>query len=352
MPVDGLSIEWARIEPEEGHFSTAALDHYRRVLAACHENGLDPCVTYHHFTNPLWVSADGGWESPKTVDRFLRYCERATEHLGDLIEIGCTLNEPQLPAMLAMSGVLPKQGLKYLAPFVAEAASHCGSDLERFSPFLLSDPFKIRDLMLDAHQRASEVIRGSRGDFPVGVTLAIQDLQAVAGGEEMLAEVRAECLDPFLEAARKDDFIGVQTYSRTRFGPDGVLPAEDGVPVLIMGYEFWPQALENTIRYASDIAEVPVYVTENGIGTEDDEQRIGYYREALGALTRCIGDGIDVRAYYAWSLLDNYEWIHGYGPKFGIVSVDRRTQERTPKRSAALLGRVASRNEFDPAEFV
>jgi beta-glucosidase len=297
------------------------------------------------------VTADGGWESEKTVDRFLRFCERSTNHLGDLIAIGCTLNEPQIPALLALTGVLPRQGIKQLAPFTEEAARRCGSDLEKFSAFFFADPFKTRDIMLDAHVRASGVIRGARGDFPVGVTLAMQDLTAEPGGEEKLAEARAECFDPFLEAARSDDFVGVQTYSRGRFGPDGALPAEDGVPVLIMGYEFWPQALEGTIRYAAAKAQVPIYVTENGIGTDDDGQRIDYYREALGALGRCLQDGIDVRGYYAWSLLDNFEWMQGYGPRFGIVSVDRETQARTAKRSARLLGEVARANRFEPDDF-
>ena len=123
------------------------------------------------------------------------------------------------------------------------------------------------------------------------------------------------------------------------------------MPVLIMGYEFWPQALEGTIRYAAGKARVPVYVTENGIGTDDDAQRIDYYRGALSALGRCIADGVDVRGYYAWSLLDNFEWTHGYGPRFGIVSVDRETQVRTPKRSAELLGGVAKANRFEPEAF-
>ena len=148
--------------------------------------------------------------------------------------------------------------------------------------------------------------------------------------------------------SRSDDFIGVQTYSRSRFGPDGPLPAEDGVPVLAMGYEYWPQALEGTIRWAAEATGVPVVVTENGIGTDDDAQRVSYYREALSALVRCLDDGVDVRGYYAWSLLDNFEWIHGYGPRFGLVSVDRTTQVRTPKPSARLLGEVARKNAFDP----
>ncbi|MDJ0785985.1 MAG: family 1 glycosylhydrolase [Myxococcota bacterium] len=345
-----LSIEWARIEPEEGHFSRAALEHYRRVLGTCHDHGLSTCVTFHHFTSPLWVSADGGWESERTAERFARYCDRATRSLGDLVDRGCTLNEPNLPVSLAHAGVLPTGGLKHV-PFVVEAARRCGADAEHFAPFLVGDPYRVRDVMLAAHERGREAMREAGAPFPVGVTLAMQEGQAVPGGEEHLARWKRENFEPFLELARDDDFIGVQTYSRNRFGPEGQLPPEEGVPVLIMGYEYWPQALEATVRYAAEATSVPVVVTENGIGTDDDEQRVAYYREALSALVRCMQDGIDVRGYYAWSLLDNYEWIHGYGPRFGIVSVDRETQARTPKKSARLLGEVARSNAFDPASF-
>ena len=206
--------------------------------------------------------------------------------------------------------------------------------------------------MLAAHLRGRDAIRSGPGAFPVGITLAIQDCVAEPGGEEKLASMRRESFEPFLEAARADDFVGVQTYSRTRFGPAGALPPEPGVPVLVMGYEYWPQALEGTIRYAAEVSGVPIVVTENGIGTDDDAQRVSYYREALAALARCLESGIDVRGYYAWSLLDNYEWLYGYKPRFGLVAVDRETQQRTPKRSAQLLGEVARANAFDAAMFV
>lgn len=349
-----FSIEWARIEPEEGHFSRSALEHYRRMLSVCAERGLRSCVTYHHFSSPRWVAADGGWESRRTVDRFLRYCERATRALGDRIELACTINEANLPVALALSGVLPRDGTKHRLPFVAEAARRCGSDLARFAPFLIADPFRTRDVMLEAHVRARDVIRGAVARAPrAGVTLAMQDLQAVPGGEARLAEARAESFDLFLDAARgADDFVGVQTYSRTRFGPEGPLPPEPGVPVLVMGYELWPDALEGTLRYAAARSGVPLYVTENGIGTDDDEQRVGYFRGALAALVRAMQSGVDVQGYFAWSLLDNFEWMLGYGPRFGLVSVDRETQRRTPKRSARLLGDVARHGVFDPERFV
>ena len=342
-----FSIEWARVEPEEGHFSIAALDHYRRMLAACHEHGLLPCVTYHHFTSPRWFTADGGWEDPKNVDRFARYCERVTAHLGDLIGMCCTINEANLGAMLAMAGVLPPDGWKSVSPFVADAARRASSTLDRFGPFLLGHPLKTRDTLLAVHLKARKVIRGGRGTFPVGVTLAMFDFQAVEGGEAQRDRARSESYDVFLEEAQQDEFVGVQTYSRQRFGPDGPIGPEPGVETLIMGYEYWPDALEETVRYARARANVPIYVTENGIGTTDDAQRIEYVRRALSGVVRCLRDGLDVRGYFYWSLLDNFEWLFGYGPQFGLVGVDRRTQLRTPKPSAYWLGGIARANAFE-----
>ena len=343
-----FSIEWARIEPEEGMFSIAALDHYRRMLASCHENGIQPCVTYQHFTSPRWFTADGGWEDMKAVDRFTRYCEKATEHLGDMIGTAYTINEANLTASLAMSGTLPKQGVKARVPFFAEAAKSCGSTLDRFGPFLFGDPFKIRDVMLASHIKARDAIKAGSGAFPVGVTLSISDAQALPGGEAARDEANAEGVDMFLDAANEDDFIGVQMYSRTRYDANGPMKPEEGVEVLIMGYEFWPESLEGVVRYVNERVDVPIYVTENGIGTTNDEQRIEYVRRALKGVVNCLEDGIDLRGYFYWSMLDNFEWVFGYGPQFGLIGVDRDTQLRTVKPSALYLGAIAKANAFDP----
>jgi beta-glucosidase len=342
-----FSVEWARIEPEEGRFSLAALDHYRRMLASCHEHGVKPCVTFHHFTSPRWFALDGGWEERANVDRFLRYCERTVRHLGDLIDTACTINEANLSATLAVTGVFPPGGLKSVASFIGETAARHGSSLERFGSFLLGHPMRTRDTLLEAHVRARDVLRSGPGRFPVGVTLAMQDYQAVPGGEAQRDGARAESFDPFLEAARSDDFVGVQTYTRHRFAKDGPIGPEAGVPVLTMGYEYWPEALEQTVRYASATARVPIHVTENGIDTTDDDQRVAYVRRALEGLARCLEDGIDVRSYFYWSLLDNFEWLFGYGPRFGLIAVDRATQHRRPKPSADWLGRIARTNVLD-----
>lgn len=182
--------------------------------------------------------------------------------------------------------------------------------------------------------------------MPVGLTLAMSDYQAVDGGEATRDRIRHRMEDEFLDATEADDFIGVQTYSRTRIGPDGQLDPEPGVPVLPMGYEYWPDALEATLgrAWAYTGGRSPLLVTENGIGTDDDDQPIAYIGTALEGVQRCVADGIDVVGYTCWSLMDNFEWTQGYGPKIGLVAVDRTTFERTPKPSAYWLGQIARAN--------
>jgi beta-glucosidase len=317
-----FSLEWSRIEPEEGEFSRSALDHYRRMLATCREHDLVPMVTYHHFTHPRWLAAAGTWEAPEAVDRFARYCERVTGHLGDLIGLAGTINEPNVVATMGWRhGLFP--------PRVR--------DRDRRAT--------VNDALVAAHRAAVEAIRSGPGQFPVGLTLSMTDFQTQPGGEEWVERLRRPSEDVFLEATGGDDFIGVQTYTRSRVGPDGALGPEAGVPTTQMGYEYYPEALEGTIRRAwMKTGGLPVLVTENGIGTDDDEARVEYVTRALAGVRRCLDDGIDVRGYFYWSLLDNFEWVLGYGPTFGIVEVDRQTFERRNKPSATWFGGVATSN--------
>jgi beta-glucosidase len=152
--------------------------------------------------------------------------------------------------------------------------------------------------------------------------------------------------DVFLNVTKGDDFLGVQVYTRMLIGPKGWAGYEEGVPVLDMGYEFYPASLEHCLRRAWDYTggSVPLLVTENGIGTTDDDQRIDYVRQALSGVLRALDDGVDVRGYTYWSLLDNFEWAMGYKPKFGLFSVDRDTFARRAKPSAAWLASVAAAN--------
>ena len=340
-----FSLEWSRIEPEEGEFSLAQLDHYRRMLATCHEHDITPMVTFHHFTSPRWLAAAGGWEAQDTPEKFARFCERAMSHLGDLLPLACTLNEVNIgPLIGAITG--KDMSAARSEPWFEAAARAVSSDTSRFTPFVYAGAKLGRDTILAAHRRAVEAIKSGPGRCEVGLTLAMQDIQAGPGGEEMAALMRRELQDVYLAGTRGDDFIGVQTYSRQRFGPDGPLGPEAGVELTQTAYEFWPQALEATIRYASAGTGLPVIVTENGIATGDDTRRIAYIELALRGVAACLRDGLDVRGYTYWSALDNFEWKAGYRPTFGLIAVDRRRQERTVKPSARWLGRIAQANGF------
>lgn len=340
-----FSLEWARIEPEEGFFSTAALDHYRRMIAACLAEGIVPMATFHHFTAPLWFTRDGGWESAASVDRFARYCERAGKALGDVIAYACTINEANIPIMVTMMreavGVAGGGGKRVKA--LEQAARLCGGEAGRFAPYLSGDGHAATPNLIAAHRKAYGILK-PLVDGPVGITLALNDFQAEPGGEKLRDMADQAINGQFLESVKGDDYVGVQTYTRVRFAKDTVLPPPDGAERTQMGYEFYPEALEATIRQAARVSGCAVIVTENGIGTEDDTRRIEYTRRALEGCLRCIKDGIDLRGYIHWSMMDNYEWLEGYRPKFGLVDVDRATQRRTPKPSAAWLGEVARRN--------
>ena len=318
-----FSVEWSRIEPAEGQFSRAALAHYRRQCEGLRARGVDPVVTFHHFTNPRWLAEQGGWETDLAVERFGRFCTVVAEALGDVMTRACTLNEPNI---------------------VATMGWHAGMFPPGKTDVALSRDVTAR--LVDAHRRAVDAIRAAAPDLPVGLALSMTDYQLAPGGEERLESIRHHSENVFLDATKGDDFVGVQVYTRMLIGSHGWAGYEEGVPVLDMGYEFYPASLGNCLRRAWDYTgeAVPLLVTENGIGTTDDAQRVDYVRQALRGLLDALDDGVDVRGYTYWSLLDNFEWALGYRPKFGIVSVDRDTFARRAKPSATWLASVAAGN--------
>jgi len=324
-----FSVEWARVEPEEKEWSNASLDHYRRVAAGCLERGLVPVVTLNHFTLPRWFADLGGWEDAAATGRFARYCERVAEALGDMVGWFCTLNEPNIVAAMGYRfGIFP--------PGVADSSRRA----------------RVSAALVAAHRAGVEAIRSVTSPAEaalrrpmLGMTLSMTDYQALPGGEERMARIRQAMEDVFLEGTEGDDFVGVQTYSRARVSASGTLGPEEGVRVTQMGYEVWPEALGGTIRRAAEVTRgLPLLVTENGISTDDDSERRDFVAAALGSVADCIAEGIDVRGYFYWSLLDNFEWALGYGPKFGLVEVDRQSFTRRPKPSLAWLGSVARAN--------
>lgn len=339
-----FSIEWARIEPEQGMFSVAAIEHYRDVLEACRKNKVKAMVTFNHFITPRWFAGRGGWEADGAAQLFARYCDKVARELGSAMHVATTFNEPNLAQLLfgipgPLSGMVKSPPEKAM---LAAAGERAGTG--RFSSWIFGDFDRIQAGMLEGHRLGYQAIKAACPNLPVGLSLAIADDQAV-GDPAMRDRKRAIAYAPWFKAVSEHgDFVGVQTYTRSLVAPEGELPPPAGARLTDSGMEYWPQALEATIRYTHEHVRLPIYVTENGIAIMDDHVRETYIRTAVGGVAACLGDGIDVRGYVHWSLLDNFEWIFGYQPHLGLVAVDRATMRRTIKPSARMLGAIARNN--------
>ncbi|WP_260929430.1 family 1 glycosylhydrolase [Novosphingobium sp. 9] len=341
-----FSLEWARIEPTPGSFSIAMLDHYKAIMEGCHRRGITPFVTFNHYTTPRWFAERGGWTNRDAPELFARFCERAARHLADGMGHATTLNEPNLTGQLAVILPAATAATMMAADRAMTAAAARAYGAQVFSPgnaVWVADPAATQANMIAAHRAGRQAIKAVRADLPVGVSLAIIDDQA-AGAHSMRDSVRAKFYEPWLEAAREDDFIGVQNYGRTVWSDTGPLPTPAGVETNGAGGEIYPASLADAVRYAHSVARVPVIVTEHGLHTSDDTQRARFIPASLKELRRTMSAGVPVLGYIHWSLIDNFEWISGYGPKFGLHSLDRSTFARTPKPSAAVLAAIVRAN--------
>jgi beta-glucosidase len=334
-----FGIEWSRIEPEPGQFSNAELDRYLRMLEACHENGLAPMVTLSHWTVPRWFAARGGFEMPDSPDLFARFAEKVTAHLGPLMSAATTFNEANIARVVGF--LLTPRAKLTLVDMLAACAKSSGSD--HFANILFADLAKSEANQVAAHYKAVAALKAGPGRFPVGLTISTPAVEGVDPNSKADA-VRDALHGPWWDAAEPCDFVGVQTYTRVRVGDNGPLPPPAGAEMTDAGYEFYPRALGTSIRYAALRTGKPIYVTENGIATNDDARRVAYIADALDELRKARADGVDIRGYFHWSLLDNFEWTSGYEQRFGLIAVNRQTFERTPKPSAYYLGSIAKKD--------
>ena len=347
------SVEWARIEPREGEFDAAVLDHYRSMTDAVRAAGVTPMVTLHHFTLPKWLAERGGWLDRRTPELFARYCDRVVRHLGDRVDWWCTINEP---GNVAVGG--------YLGVFGWPPGTRDYGSWERAANGLVQ-----------GHLRAVDVVKTALPQARVGATHGMQEWEANDAGRPAMEHVRWMFEDFFIDGSHDDDFVGVQTYTRVPVVLPAVLAAPiralvrsrrlrravlpgvmrrafttmggesrdgDGTRRTQMGYEWRPEAIGATLRRAASLLPgKDLVVTEHGIATADDAERIEFVRRGLASVHDAMDDGIPVRGYVYWSLLDNFEWAHGYRTTFGLVDVDRTTMQRTTRPSARWLGEVA-----------
>ena len=354
-----FSVEWARIEPEEGMYDAEETEHYRKVIACCRKYGIEPIVTLHHFTSPVWLIRKGGWEAESTIEDFRRYASYIAKELGSDLNYICTINEAnmglQLAAIAKRFRLMAEQAQKASK---AEGTVQVGMNFEKMMEnmkyaaqenaqvfgtpqpqiFVSSRTPEGDLLVMRAHRAAVEAVKAECPHIKTGLTLSMHDLQALPGGEAFEEAAWDEEFRHYLPYIQDDDFLGVQNYTRTQYGPQGQLPAPEGAELTQMNYEYYPEGLEHVIRRVHEDFKGDLIVTENGIATSDDTRRVAFIETALQGVQRCIADGIPVKGYCHWSLMDNFEWQKGYEMTFGLIAVNRETQERTPKPSLAYLG--------------
>ena len=350
-----FSLEWARIEPEEGVFDAEATQHYRDVIERCRAYGIEPVVTLHHFSSPKWLIARGGWEDERVVGYFERYVRYVCEQYGDLLHYVCTLNEANMGVLIA---IFIRQALEQRAKREGDgeaAALQVGVDIEAMAkeaeekvaenravfgvdePAVFVSPRTAQGVryVKEAHKAAVKAVHELVEGAEVGMTLSLRDIQAAPGGEERATAAWAEEFGQFVDAIEGDDFFGVQNYTRTTFGANGELAPVEGAELTQMGYEFYPQGLEHVIRRVHEAFPGKLMVTENGIATADDTRRVAFIEDALEGVKRCMDDGIEVAGYLYWSLIDNYEWQSGYSMTFGLME---RGEGHPAKPSLSYLG--------------
>lgn len=363
-----FSLEWAKIEPERGSFDPEVLDHYRDVLNCCRKYGIVPVVTMHHFSSPAWLMHLGGWESEETPDLFATYCGYVLKELGSLMPYVCTINEANMGLQIAklMKYYMPSQetmaeavkenrtvqlGLntdeeQFMEAYMRRVGEAFGTDPANVQIFISPRSERGDQLVMEAHKKARAAIRQASPDTKVGITFSLFDYQSTPDGEERNRKEWEDDFLHYLPALEEDDFFGVQNYTRKIIGKNGDLPPAEGARLTQAGYEFYPEALGHVIRRVAKSWKKPILITENGIATDDDNERVEYIRWALTGVAQCLEEGIDIRAYLHWSLMDNFEWQAGFGQHFGLIGVDRSSMERQPKDSFYYLGNLAKTREL------
>ncbi|MFH0806371.1 MAG: glycoside hydrolase family 1 protein [Candidatus Brennerbacteria bacterium] len=307
-----FSIEWSRIEPEEGRFDEKALAHYRDVVRALRKRGMEPFVTLWHFTLPQWVAREGGWESEKTAHHFARYVGRVAAYLKDDVKFWMPLNEPEIYSTMA-----------YLVGKWPPAARN---------------PLRMVWVLLclaRAHRAAYAVLKGIRPEAQVGIAKNHIYFEAIGKNQwnEALKAVADWGWNFFFLDRVKDslDFIGVNFYFHNRI--DGWFNKNKNERVSDMGWELLPETIFHALKDLNKYKK-PMYVTENGLADAADRYRAEYICEALEAIAHARREGVEVRGYLHWALTDNFEWADGFVPRFGLVEIDYKTLARHVRPSA------------------
>lgn len=347
-----LSIEWSRVEPSQGVWDEDALLRYREMLQGLRQRGIEPMVTLHHFTNPLWLAEQGGWENEQVVAWFERYARKVVSALGDLTDIWCTINEPAVMIGQAYGlGSFPPGKKDFNAALrvginvvrAHAAAYHAIHELLPAAQVGLAKHMMVWTPWrpwLPNDRLAARLLEHIFNQLPL--MMMTEGVMRVPGRRSILLP----------EAANSLDWLGVNYYQRyrIRFSPlrRAVLPMEPRTkPGVLKGPGPWgeihPQGMFVTLRKLWRRYKLPLVVTENGIPDATDTHRPTFIVSHLNQIWQAMADRIPVWGYYFWSLVDNFEWTEGYNPhfRFGLIGVDFETQERHVRTSGHLYGAIS-----------
>jgi beta-glucosidase len=308
-----FSIEWSRIEPEEGKFDKSGIEHYRKVLAALCERNLQPFITLWHWTNPLWLEKEGGCSSKKFVLYFSRYAKYVVENLGDNGYFWITLNEPTAVISMAYAkGAWPPQKKNIFSAL------------------------RVFNNLAQAHSLAYDLIHQVLNQAKVSFSHNMFYYEP-NNPKSMLDRLVVRIAEYFGNQRffnmikGKKDFLCLQYYFHARLKFPGIVKNENK-QINDLGWEIYPEGIYHILNNLKKY-NLPIYITENGIADAQDEKRTQFIKDHLFWIKKSIEEGVEVRGYFYWSLMDNFEWDKGFWPRFGLIEVDYKTIERKPRKS-------------------
>lgn len=356
-----FSIEWSRIEPEPGRWDEGAIAHYQEVIQALRERALEPVVTLFHFTSPQWFSEQGGWRHPQAIERFSRYVERVLEAIGSSVRYWVTFNEPMIYVYQGyIAGVWPPGQRSWTAAFrIFERLLHAHTVAYHLIHSRLDHSARKPVVGVAKHM----VIFNSCNPRSWKDRFARWMRHRCFNGVVASAFDRGHLLPRFWLAAKRAgyrrylDFIGLNYYTRDFVHFNGwtggkvfgevcsLAHHRDTGPRNSLGWEVYPEGIYESLRQLTRFG-LPILITENGVCTNDDGQRVQFIHDHLTQVSRAMSEGVPVFGYLHWSLLDNYEWHEGFAPRFGLAEVDYATQERRVRPSARYLAAIAKTRQM------
>lgn len=345
-----FSLEWSRIEPRPGYFDDSAIEHYRKIIIRLRENNIEPFVTIHHFTNPLWISKEGGWLNPKTIDYFLRYTEKVAKSFKDLVKYWITINEPNAYAFTSYAmGMFPPQEKSIIKML------------------------KVLNNMVKAHGKAYAILHENIPDSKVSIAYNVMVFDPIRENSYVdrkiqrfldnlynltfiNAIINGKFSSPFIKedipyVKNTLDYLGINYYTRVRVGfslKDFPYFIKQYVPENVersdFGWEIYPEGFYRVLKRFWEMTHIPIIVTENGISDAKDDKRPKFLISHLLQLYRAIEDGVKVEGYLHWSLMDNFEWAEGFYQRFGLFEMDYNTLERKWRESAKIYKNIVENN--------